>query len=89
VRTADVVLILANLVIAKKKKAHRKKRYTLKLALRVYHEKEKKSRVGEKIMGDVLFMLIWGIYGMLTPKSEKQRLMNEEATEWYYEQEEM
>jgi hypothetical protein len=44
------------------------------------------GRVGEKIMGDLIFMLLWGIYGMLTPKSEKQRLMNEEATEWYYEQ---
>ena len=37
-------------------------------------------------MGDILFMLFWGICEILTPKSERQRLMNEEAAEWYAEQ---
>lgn len=36
-------------------------------------------------MGSVIVMLYFAICGIFTSKREKQRLMNEEAAEWYEE----
>lgn len=37
-------------------------------------------------MGSVIVILFFGICGIFTSKSEKQRLMNQEAAEWFEEQ---
>lgn len=36
-------------------------------------------------MGSVIVVLFFGICGIFTSKREKQRLMNQEAQEWYAE----
>ena len=37
-------------------------------------------------MIEVFMVIAFGIYSLFVPQSEKQRIMDEEATEWYYEQ---
>lgn len=36
-------------------------------------------------MGHAIIFLLLGIIGLLCPKETKQRLMDQEATEWYAE----
>jgi hypothetical protein len=36
-------------------------------------------------MGHLIIFAIFGICGLLLPKETKQRMMNEEANEWYEE----
>ena len=39
-------------------------------------------------MGHAIVFAILGICGLLLPKKEKQRMMNEEAKQWLQEQQE-
>ncbi len=39
-------------------------------------------------MGHFIILMIWGICGLLLPKKEKQRMLDEEVKEWLQEQQE-
>ena len=39
----------------------------------------------KKGMGHFIILMIWGICGLLLPKKEKQRMIQEEAEQWLQE----